>query len=228
MTKKSNTAPLGRCHEKHPELKIGGGVFVGAACGSPRPGFNIYVGLDWGMTLVDPKWPWAKPVEGAPEHELQYEITDHSVPKTPKVFREMVMWLCSQLELGKRIHVGCIGGHGRTGLLLAAVVAELKMTDDPIKWVRENHCEKAVESISQVEYLVKHHGAKTAKPRSYGTTKTTGGAMTTDYGYYKKGDVIGQSDWLPSSSPVSSYRKPVKSGDETFFKVKSKSCVWGV
>jgi hypothetical protein len=86
-------------------------------------------------------------------------------PKSPKEFKKMINWVSDQLDDGKKIHIGCIGGHGRTGTFLAALVSLYEdLTDDPISWVREHHCAKAVESKAQIKFLVKHFNCKTAKP----------------------------------------------------------------
>lgn len=53
----------------------------------------------------------------------------------------------------KRIYVGCIGGHGRTGSFLAIVSALKGLTDDPIKFVRQRLCKYCIETTSQEEYI---------------------------------------------------------------------------
>ena len=65
-------------------------------------------------------------------------------------FKKLVTWLCNQLQDGKTVHVGCIGGHGRTGTVISAIVAELLEEKDAIQWVRKHYCKKAVESKAQV------------------------------------------------------------------------------
>lgn len=161
-----------RCCHSHPVLKIGHGEIVGASCGTPREGYDIYIGLCYTMKFQHQPYPWDQ--EADPIIEFQYTITDGCAPKSPKEFKKMIEWVALKLHCGNKIHVGCIGGHGRTGLFLAALVAFTNTSDDPIKWVRENHCKKAVESKSQVNFLMKHFGCKTAKPSkpSYSGTQT--------------------------------------------------------
>lgn len=148
------------CHESHPVLKIGGGEILGASCGRPREGFDVYVGFDRGMSLnsVQP-WMPDQPEVGT------FFISDRCAPKSPKDFKLMLEWLASKLADNKRVHVGCIGGHGRTGLVLAALVSYITGEKDAIRWVREHHCKKAVESESQVTFLVKHFGITKAPAR---------------------------------------------------------------
>jgi protein-tyrosine phosphatase len=52
----------------------------------------------------------------------------------------------------------CFGGHGRTGTALVllghyAGVWDDQGIGDPVTWVRENYCQKAVESGDQIRYL---------------------------------------------------------------------------
>lgn len=56
----------------------------------------------------------------------------------------------------KRLLAFCGSGHGRTGTLLASLVALLEdpaQTPDPIAAVRERYCEYAVDTVSQGEAI---------------------------------------------------------------------------
>lgn len=154
--------PVKRCHSYHKPLQFGDGVLLGGACGSPRSGYDIYIGFDGGMQFNHSAYPWETDDDAV--IEFQYRITDMCAPKSPKVFIKMVDWIVEQLHAGKRIHMGCIGGHGRTGLVIAAVKKVWDGEEDAIAWTRKNHCKKSVESESQVGFLVKHFGCKAAKP----------------------------------------------------------------
>ncbi|MBI2099377.1 hypothetical protein HYT45_03140 [Candidatus Uhrbacteria bacterium] len=61
-----------------------------------------------------------------------------------------------ELQKGKKIFAYCFAGHGRTGMLLASLVAVLESEEaspDPIFAVRERYCPKAVESNYQAEFV---------------------------------------------------------------------------
>jgi hypothetical protein len=65
-----------------------------------------------------------------------------------------------------------MGGHGRTGTTLA-ILAHLSGacgTADPVQWVRETYCQDAVETRSQIDYLVHEIGLTTGQ----GGTKGSG------------------------------------------------------
>lgn len=148
---------LTRCYEAHPALPLGTYAIYGGSCIHPAVNdANIYVGLDRGMAsgLV---FPWQGGIE------VCYPITDMAAPKNPETFKQLVTWISNQLDAGKKIHVGCIGGHGRTGTLLAALARVVLDEEDAITYVREQYCTHAVESAEQVRFLHTHFGIKKVK-----------------------------------------------------------------
>ena len=179
-----------KCHTTHKPIKLGMGEIVGGACGSPREGYDIYIGFDYGMKMQHQPFPWDQVDD--PIIEFQYRITDMCAPKSPKEFKKMIEWVAEQLDDGKKVHVGCIGGHGRTGLFLAALVSlYTDLTDDPIGYVRKEHCHKAVESESQLKFLKKHFGIpiKGHKPTKGGFKKSTKWEGTQTGRTYHEGNV---------------------------------------
>jgi len=52
----------------------------------------------------------------------------------------------------KKVAIFCLGGHGRTGYL-ASIILGLMEYKDPIKFIRDNYCISAVESLSQIEQI---------------------------------------------------------------------------
>lgn len=148
------------CHAQHPVLKLGGGELVGASCNYPREGFDIYVGFDWGMQRTSASYPWETDSKVI---EVYFPVSDGTAPKDVVQFKKLVHWLAAQLSLGRRVHVGCIGGHGRTGTLIAALVSVIHENADAISWVREHYCKSAVETKEQVQFLVQHFGIKPVK-----------------------------------------------------------------
>lgn len=151
------------CYTTHKPVKFPGcpGVVYGGSCGTPGiEDADVYVGLDWSMRRDRRMFPWN--TEGV---AFQFLIQDQHAPSDAAEFRKMIDWLAVQLSAGKKVHIGCIGGHGRTGTVLAAL-ASVMMPDekDSIRWVRENYCNKAVETHAQVEFLREHYGVLPAVP----------------------------------------------------------------
>lgn len=152
-----------RCYTTHPVLTLGAGTLHGGSCSYPKKDMDVYVGLDSWMSFQQPGYPWLPKAEAGPQ-EVLFKITDGSPPEDSENFIKMIDWLATKLNLGANVHVGCMGGHGRTGLVLAALVKKINNEPDAIAWVREHYCKKAVETKSQVNFLVNHFGILPAEP----------------------------------------------------------------
>lgn len=167
----SGTALSPRCYESHPVLKIGKGKLYGGSASHPVvKDADVYVSLQSGSTCGRISDPWDKQTVV----EVQYAIRDMEAPANVARFKKLVTWVCNQLHEGKTVHVGCIGGHGRTGTLLSAIVAEALQKEDAIQWVRKHYCKKAVESKVQIAFLMKHYGVSSVEPTKGEPTKWEG------------------------------------------------------
>lgn len=152
-----------RCYESHPPLEVGDYQIFGGSCIAPAvEDADVYIGFDNGMTYTQRAFPW---VEGV---EFLYHIQDMGVPQNVQTFKKLVEWVAVQLTANKKVHVGCIGGHGRTGMFLAALVKHVTGREDAIRYVRENYCKKAVESHAQVQFLQQHFGILPVEPTKGG------------------------------------------------------------
>jgi hypothetical protein len=68
--------------------------------------------------------------------------------------------LIPALAAGQRVLAFCIGSHGRTGTLIASLIAVLEpSTQDPIAVARARHCTKAVETAEQAKFIFALRGA---------------------------------------------------------------------
>jgi hypothetical protein len=193
------------CYESHPEIPLGAGILYGGSCSSPIiKDANVYVGLDGYMSYKQPRYPWVPETPHTIE-EVAFKISDGCAPSDKTNFVLMIDWLRGKLEAGKKVHVGCIGGHGRTGMVLAALVKEMTGEEDAITWVRKHYCKKAVESTEQVKFLTEYFGIKKVKgshsTRGFGFL---GGTTYTPYagtGYPSyHGTSYGQRDWMAGGS----------------------------
>lgn len=77
-----------------------------------------------------------------------YPIQDFSVPDDPKSFTDAVMWGLQQAYRTGHVWVGCMGGIGRTGMVMAAMYKVLG-SDTPIRDVRAHYFQGAVETSEQ-------------------------------------------------------------------------------
>ncbi|QIG76971.1 tyrosine phosphatase domain-containing protein [Rhizobium phage RHph_Y1_11] len=171
----SNTSHKGgydfgeKCYKTHPHLKLGTGVLVGASCYNPIVNdASAYIGFDGVPTI--PAYDFTtQPAR----HSITHKIQDMHAPDKPEEFVKLVGWTVNQLKDGKTIHCGCIGGHGRTGTFIAAVVKEILGEEDAIEWTRSHYCKRAVESKEQAVFLNKHFGI--AIQKGYKEKASSGG-----------------------------------------------------
>jgi hypothetical protein len=202
--------PTPRCYETHPPLKLGKGTLYGGNSSHPVKKAQIYVSLQQGSTCSRASDPW----EPQAVVEIHYPMRDMHAPEDVPRFLKMIEWLCEQLDAGKRVHVGCFGGHGRTGVILAAIVAQMLEEKDAIQYVREHYCVKAVESAEQVAFLRKYYKVAKAAP-----AKTWASA-----------DSVGSTLWPSSGAPIFSKEggspSPVGPATKSYVPMASARSLW--
>lgn len=77
-------------------------------------------------------------------------ITDFDVPSF-ETMNKIIEFISDNIKLGN-ILVSCMGGHGRTGIVLS-IWAGLNEIEKPIEHVRKTYCEEAVETLSQEMFV---------------------------------------------------------------------------
>lgn len=148
----------------HPYLTVGSGRLYGGADTDPiMDGTDIVVRLqDSAVRREDYTYPWS----GHPDSTrviIDLPIPDRGVPKNPRDYHALIDYLHEGLMNGLVVQVGCFGGHGRTGMVLASIMAQA-YEGNPIKFVREHYCKKAVESEEQVKFLSDYYGCPKEPP----------------------------------------------------------------
>ncbi|MBS7812367.1 protein-tyrosine phosphatase family protein [Roseococcus pinisoli] len=211
VSSQSSSKTYRACYEDHPPLTFPDGRKIwGGSCTHPViKDADVYIGLDSGMKATNRSLPWE------PGDEVYFPIQDMQIPINLSSFTKMVDWTYAQLQAGRKVHVGCIGGHGRTGMLLAALAGRCYKIDDPIAFVRKNYCKKAVETTGQIEFLVKHFGAKAASATK--TTQTFSKGATGNSGWpVGKGGKGGKSPPTASGTSFGSVNPVVNSKTYVF------------
>jgi protein-tyrosine phosphatase len=110
-----------------------------------RPSFGLYLDPSW--TPVD--WP-----------HVMLDWPDFGVPAfTDEAVRE-IRAAYERARQGETVEVACVGGHGRTGTVLAcmAVLAGVPVSE-AVAWVRAAYCPRAVQEPAQ-QYWVEHRAAE--------------------------------------------------------------------
>ena len=105
------------------------------------------------------------------------------------ILNKLVLKIVAGLTYGLKIGMYCMGGHGRTGYVAAAVLGVLGI-EDPINYLWTKYCSKAIESRAQLLAVAEYIG----KPELYDKYKSkiidfTYGFSKGSYGYG------GWSDW---------------------------------
>lgn len=175
------------CYETHPPYPVTDTLVIyGGSCGYPKvKDADIYIGFDGSMKLHGKSFPWHKN-EGGPI-EVYFKIWDGDSPDDKEEFRNMVVWTAEQLLAGKKVHAGCIGGHGRTGMFLAALRKHMTGDENATQHVRDHYCKKAVERQKQIDFLFKDWGiAKVAPSKTdtgWGKGSSKGSGSQKSFGF---------------------------------------------
>lgn len=147
-----------KCAHSHPLLTIGDDKLTiqGGSCYTPQGKYDVEIFLCAGASTPKVLLPWGTTYVRIP-------IVDMQAPDDKETFDKVIDWTIEQMREGKKVHVGCIGGHGRTGVFLSVLVHRITGETDVIEWLRTNYCKKAVESATQINWLHKHYGIVKAK-----------------------------------------------------------------
>jgi protein-tyrosine phosphatase len=95
---------------------------------------------------------------------------DFGVPADASTADREIRAAFERARQGERVEVACVGGHGRTGSVLAcmAVLAGVPAAE-AVEWVRSRYCRRAVQEPSQ-QYWVERWAARTATHPESSTT----------------------------------------------------------
>ena len=159
---------VNKCRHWRQKVKVGSytvtcSSYISGNGLDPKPDFGVYLSTLWkdrlgdiwtnGAYLVDQERPYPAvvidwPDQGAVGNGLLERIVD-------------LCW--SKMRHGKAVDIGCHGGHGRTGTLLAALIikAEHISGEQAIKEVRVRYCKMAIETKTQ-ENAIKEYARKLA------------------------------------------------------------------
>jgi hypothetical protein len=114
--------------------------------GQPDAGF--YLDPGWRDVLLEV--PWSARFIDWPDYGV-IPLTDLGL---------LIGTIAHELASGKRVEIACMGGHGRTGTLLTALIGRLEGIDAAVALAaaRERYCPKAVETLGQVELVYRALG----------------------------------------------------------------------
>jgi hypothetical protein len=109
--------------------------------GEPAPDFGLYLDPQWA-----PSWP-----------AVMLDWPDFGVPRDRDTADAQIRAAFERARAGQKVEVACIGGHGRTGTVLAcmAILAGVP-ADAAVEWVRSTYCRRAVQEPSQQYWIERY------------------------------------------------------------------------
>ncbi len=132
---------------------------------APYPDYGIYLAAQWRDALGD-IWTNGAAI-GSVAKERHYPTLVIAWPDMsgmpPYKLNQLVEICRNKMRQGKVIDIGCLQGHGRTGTLLACLIARVEHLSAPeaIGVVHQRYCRHAVETDAQrqaVENYVRQYG----------------------------------------------------------------------
>jgi hypothetical protein len=101
---------------------------------------------DFGL-YMDPRWAPTWPAE-------LIEWEDFGLPADPDRAAAQIRAAYDRARAGERVEVGCAGGLGRTGTVLACMATLSGVpAAEAVEWVRANYDERAVETAEQEAFV---------------------------------------------------------------------------
>ena len=151
------------CDDKH---KTGIKILEGTLYGYPgiyhsshREALNIFLLDSWvsrGLYSKGLPADLYNKIRKYSKADLFFPIKDQMVPENLSAFDDLLDIAMTYLAKGSKVAVSCMGGHGRTGLVLAIIYGLIHPQElDPIAAIRLLGCSKWVESELQARFIFK-------------------------------------------------------------------------
>ncbi len=118
---------------------------------SKIPDLGVYLDKAWSTAFILDTVSVGTEIAGYSErHALFLQWPDFKTISLER-FQWVVETVAERVLDGQTVEIGCLGAHGRTGTLLAAVIAVVEKLSarEAILAVRARHCEHAVETDAQ-------------------------------------------------------------------------------
>jgi len=165
------TAAVATCKPHQTWFKIGNEkenyeIWLKSSAGAISKDVDIFLDLAavYNIKAIPPDLAKYLPKGASQVRRVTYEITDGKIDIFAATF------VLNMLRDGIKLGWGCIGGHGRTGWLVAKVHQLITdcTGDEAVKHVREGYCDEAIETQIQLDDLK----AETSKPSKFGYSVT--------------------------------------------------------
>lgn len=177
---------------KFDKLTISASMDVPKQDDSPDPELGVYLSQGW-LALSD-IWTVGLKTEGANYPAVFSDWQDYG-PHAMTTFERLIEVVVTGLEMDMRVDIGCAGGHGRSGTLLAGIIAKVEGLGaaEAIKAARERHCKKACETVSQEVMVYKLCGEEPPEYMTKAASKN--GELHTLWRYRDHDSIYVTSPW---------------------------------
>ena len=181
---------------EHPELQVGEkGILTGGRNEKHALRSDLWIALD-DQQLDDIVMCWDslnKITELDYNGRLIYfPIQDGKIPDDLERMHQIVDLMDDYLSEGKNVHISCIGGHGRTGTIMGVYLAKyIPSIEDPVAWLRENFCDRVVETRVQHKLVNEVRGLPEPDAKEYRVWASSFMGMTP----FQSGFCYGSNRW---------------------------------
>jgi len=157
--------------ESHRLIKVLNGAISGGRSYRQARKSHLWIVLD-ACCLEDfvTIWDTQDEIRAKIDHQriIYMPIEDRKTPKSNESLDKVLKVMYTYLKAGKRVHVSCIGGHGRTGMVIGCFLGKYcKEISNPVEYIRKNYCDKAVETYFQHALVNKYAGLPLPDYREY-------------------------------------------------------------
>ncbi len=120
------------------------------------PDFGIYLHKGWNSGVFTTNGSYLKALANRRDYPMLFvEWPDMGVLKADDL--DVLVEIClSKIRHGKKVDIACNAGHGRTGTLLACLIARVEHLPglEAISLVRRRYCSHAVETLAQEDAVM--------------------------------------------------------------------------
>lgn len=169
LTKIQFSHPIRDCRHWRQPVAVGpytitcSGNYAGKATEPPYPDFGVYLAQAWRTDLAGSMTANGCTIKRllnrSPYRAIFVDWVDGSVVSL-EVLDDLVEIILSKLRHSQKVDIGCMAAHGRTGTLLASLIASAEHMDGKaaLKTMRERYCKYAVEYKAQEELIEDYAG----------------------------------------------------------------------
>lgn len=141
------------CTHWRTRVRVADGFVLCSGWYATRRGAQLDVSAPDVGYYLDDHWRFDPPA-GVASSQVHVDWPDMGVIQ-PDRLAELAAEVAGGVAAGLSVEVACLGGHGRTGTLLGAVIghAERLSADAALREARRRYCRHAVETLPQVRLI---------------------------------------------------------------------------